>query len=108
MVRLKGMGKTLLKVSTQYFNSKMVRLKVDWRHCGCRNREFQFQDGAVKSRYPYDGERTYSQFQFQDGAVKRKKLNGAFPLVTRFQFQDGAVKRFHFLFLFDTDSQFQF
>ena len=54
--------------------------------------EFQFQNGAIKSKFTDANGTIYIVFQFQNGAIKR--IDGFITdgTITGFQFQNGAIK----------------
>ena len=98
------------------FNSKMVRLKGEGAYgLYLMFKEFQFQNGSIKSHDVLQNRRCAVVFQFQNGSIKRdiddgtqypgiwfqfqngsiKRTGGTMsgPLTTQFQFQNGSIKR---------------
>ena len=72
----------------------MVRLKVAGLGKGIKGvKEFQFQNGAIKSIFPVGNFPTLIRFQFQNGAIKRNKKIQCSGFKMPFQFQNGAIKR---------------
>ena len=54
-----------------YFNSTMVRLKVNVIHLPCRIALFQFHYGTIKSTASANGTLEGTTFQFHYGTIKR-------------------------------------
>ena len=53
---------------------------------------FQFQDGAIKSKFKLSNNSIGLMFQFQDGAIKSLSPPSVYSFLYVFQFQDGAIK----------------
>ena len=70
VVRLKVCIQTQAATFRIYFNSKVVRLKGDLVETIACIAIFQFQSGAVKRLVGENGFKNFQKFQFQSGAVK--------------------------------------
>ena len=62
---------TQIKTGDTYFNSTMVRLKVERAMCFLNQIRFQFHYGTIKSRVAGKVHRHFQAFQFHYGTIKR-------------------------------------
>ena len=56
-------------------------------------KEFQFQDGTIRSDKMMAVEIISIEFQFQDGTIRSGIFHIKEPLKVLFQFQDGTIRR---------------
>ena len=92
MVRLKGYSIIRLNKSVVYFNTNMVRLKVEARFNTVSVVSFQYQYGAIKGENPNYSIDNESKFQYQYGAIKGIISQSDTTPSEGFQYQYGAIK----------------